>query len=126
MAIIATYGSLRPGHYNYERFFNDNNHEILADNVILPDYALYSLGPYPAIIEDTTSSVLVTLIEVKDIRDVATIDDMERGAGYRSVTLKEFNGFKNVKFYVYNNTDIEQYCVKVHDGNWTNFVKEQK
>jgi gamma-glutamylcyclotransferase (GGCT)/AIG2-like uncharacterized protein YtfP len=82
---IAVYGSLRRSEYNYPHFAGGLNY---VTTLTVPGYRLYSLGPYPAVIEseDDTDTVVVELFEADDYTD-RRIAWMEEGAGYHAGTI---------------------------------------
>lgn len=81
MKTIAVYGSLKKGRYN---------HPILQDSEHVKDIkitgTLYSLGSYPAIVEDGDNEYDAEVYEVSE--DVyRRVRDMEIGAGYKEVDI---------------------------------------
>lgn len=102
---IFVYGSLKKGHYNHRLLENSK----LIQNYELKDYALYSLGFFPAIKKQKGATVKGEIYEV-DNETKYVIDRMELGAGYKIEKLKLNN--KTIEFYVYNDTLFEHDRIK--------------
>jgi gamma-glutamylcyclotransferase (GGCT)/AIG2-like uncharacterized protein YtfP len=124
--IMALYGSLRNGLYNYQRFDLQNRSEFLGMTKV-KGYALYSLGPYPGIYPSESSFVVaeVRRFSGKQQLEVAkSIDYMELFGGYHrdSVDLeienKKIRGF----IYVY---DEKPETGKIEHGDWVHYLREQ-
>lgn len=111
------YGSLRPKHYNYARFFNADNHEIIKDNIKVPGYKMYSLGSYPCVLKGTPEDKIVcTAIKIKDKYTSRHIHMMEITANYNCHTV-EIPELGLCNIYVYADKNIpERYLIK--SGNW--------
>lgn len=119
MSYFLFYGSLRPGMYNYERFFNKNNHEVVLDNVRIKGYKLYDLGAYPAIkSSDLNDSVECTLIRIDDTQTIRIIHAMEIGAGYKAngCKLETDAGIIHANIYEYIDNIPEKLLIK--SGDW--------
>ncbi|MHB8102171.1 MAG: gamma-glutamylcyclotransferase family protein [Methanosarcina sp.] len=124
--IMALYGSLRNGLYNYQRFDLQNRSEFLGMTKV-KGYALYSLGPYPGIYPSESSVVVaeVRRFSGKQQLEVAkSIDYMELFGGYHrdSVDLeienKKIRGF----IYVY---DEKPETEKIEHGDWVHYLREK-
>ena len=101
--LIAVYGSLRPGAYNYDRF-KDNYAEGIepfSSTVYkVPGYKLYDLGSYPGINEGTENDVLSVNILACNDKCHQSIMNMELGAGYSAKEIT-VDGIK-VIIYIYD------------------------
>ena len=116
---IAVYGSLREGHYNFERFKRFYPElTVVENNVKIKGYDLYSLGSYPGIVRGN-GEIEVDILECSK-QCYGQIMYMELGAGY---TAKEL-------FINDHQTIIFEYegpvrpHVKVESGNWNQFTKQ--
>jgi gamma-glutamylcyclotransferase (GGCT)/AIG2-like uncharacterized protein YtfP len=119
--LIAVYGSLRKGHYNYERF--GGSHSFAYKGTFqINGYKLYNLGSYPGIIEaEKGDFITVDLFECPD--DVAKqIDWMETGSGYSAETI-QVDGQKAI-IYIYDRS-ISRFEL-VGSGDWTKYLKEKQ
>ncbi len=122
--IMALYGSLREDLYNSRRFDLPRRSEFLG-TVRIKGYALYSLGPYPAVYPSEGDSVLaeVRKFSGKQQLEIAkSIDYMELFGGYhREYTDLEIGGQKvRATIYVY---DEEPGTEKVENGDWVEYLK---
>jgi gamma-glutamylcyclotransferase (GGCT)/AIG2-like uncharacterized protein YtfP len=102
--LIATYGSLRKGEYNYDYFKHIYGDEIeYQGTTVINGYTLHSLGAYPAINPtDEQSEVTVDVLRVSEVVN-HYIDQMELNAGYYIVKEEVILNDKptDVKIYVY-------------------------
>jgi gamma-glutamylcyclotransferase (GGCT)/AIG2-like uncharacterized protein YtfP len=124
---ILSYGSLRKDQYNFERcqdLFGADSIKYI-DTITLPNFALYSLGPYPAIrpSQETNADIqplVVDILEVSPDCD-SFIDRMELGANYRI----EYVLINNItyKIYVYNNPLSEKQLV--NSGDWIKYQENE-
>ena len=118
--LIAVYGSLRKGHYNYERFGGKKSFAFRGTFQI-NGYKLYNLGSYPGIIEaEKGDLVTVDLLECPD-NIALQIDWMETGSGYSPETIM-VDGKKSI-IYIYDR-DISRFEL-VKSGDWTNYLKQK-
>lgn len=127
--LIAVYGSLRPGDYNYESFkeqFKDEI-EIYQNERVLSNLSLYDLGnhSYPAATFRGGSefSIKVTLLKVSN-RVKHLIDAMETGANYQIDTVFTSEGLR-ATIYLMNRTSLERYPnrILIEDGDWLKYKK---
>lgn len=79
MRKIVTYGTLKRGFYNYNRFNQSFNFEFLSSE-ILKGFSLYDLGYYPAAVQ-SNDEIVVEVFEVSD-ECFNLLDRMEISAGY--------------------------------------------
>ena len=111
---IITYGSLRKGEYNFDRFPGLK----WLGTYQLQGYKLYSLGPYPGIKHtgNNTDLLTVDLIDCGSSKTKETIDNMELGAGYSKKELTLESGTKGT-LYLYDGNINESNLVP--SGDWT-------
>lgn len=119
--LIATYGSLRLGQYNYTYFKQlfDTEYEYVRTTSI-PGFALYSLGAYPAVIPDKEAAPLVVDIFKCSEQVHSYIKHMELGAGYFEEKIN-INGRECI-IYVYADDEINVLYKLVESGNWVKYV----
>ena len=124
--IMALYGSLRDGLHNSQRLNLPNKSDFLGMATI-KGYALYSLGPYPAVYPAQDSSVVaeVRRFSGKQQLEVAkSIDYMELFGGYHreyvdlEIEKKKIRGF----IYVY---DDQPETEKIEHGDWIHHLWEK-
>lgn len=128
--IVAVYGSLREGAYNYNSFKRSYGEEIQKlGTTTVNGYDLYSLGAYPGInvSEDPNKPLVVDLLEVTD-RVYASINRMELGANYSvriiDVALHTGEPMK-ATIYLYNG-NLKGRSTMVEDGNWLNYISAKQ
>lgn len=126
----AFYGSLRVGEYNYERLLKDQPGVDYVKTITLPrGYLLYSLGAYPMVVEDETSTfpLVVDLFEIDAPNISSRIDLMEIGAGYIPTTLivDELAYCLFVGDYKENSNWLKSNSI-VTSGDWTEEIKRRK
>jgi len=111
---IITYGSLRKGEYNFDRFPG----MIYNSTQTITGYKLYSLGSYPGVkpTGDINDVLIVDHLTCPDQETKDSINRMERGAGYAAVTLVLPNG-ESGEFYPYLG-NVEEKNLVPH-GDWT-------
>lgn len=118
--ILAFYGSLRQGMYNFEAFSKSYDMKVLRRNLRIGGYTMYDLGYYPCITEGG-QSIVVDLVEVTQ-ECFEHIDQMERGAGYTPKPIS-IGDYGECYIYVYRrkpNTRL------VHDGDWVKHFNSKK
>lgn len=125
---IAVYGSLRVNQYNYQHFvsvFGEENFKYIKTVLNVPGFLLYSLGAYPAILEDSEKSnpLIVDIMECSP-EVHSTIRLMEIGAGYYEKCL-EIDGMECI-IYVYGDNSISTMNHLVESGNWTHHLATRK
>ena len=123
--VMALYGSLRNGLYNSRRFDLPNKSEFLG-TARVNGYALYSLGPYPAVYPSENSSVTVEVrrfLGRQQLEVAKSIDYMELFGGYhRECVDLEMEKLKIKGFiYVY---DEKPETEKIEHGDWVYHLKE--
>jgi gamma-glutamylcyclotransferase (GGCT)/AIG2-like uncharacterized protein YtfP len=124
--VMALYGSLRNELYNSRRFDLPNRSEFLGKTRI-NGYALYPLGPYPAVYPSENSSVVaeVRRFSGKQQLEIAkSIDYMELFGGYHreyvdlEIEKQKIRGF----IYVY---DEKPEAEKIEHGDWMHYLGEK-
>lgn len=115
--LLAVYGSLRPGKYNYKRFSSLSPRD---SNITLKGYKMFDLGAYPAVIR--TNNILDTIVcdvIAADDMDAKSIDSMEYGAGYHKEEVN-ING-KTCALYVHKDSSYIKNHVRVLSGDWNKY-----
>jgi gamma-glutamylcyclotransferase (GGCT)/AIG2-like uncharacterized protein YtfP len=125
--VMALYGSLRNGLYNNRRFDLQNRSEFLGTTKI-DGYALYSLGPYPAVYPSEKGSVVAEVRRFsgkKQLEVAKSIDYMELFGGYHREYVDLELPEKKLKgiIYVY---DEKPETEVIDHGNWTRYLKEKE
>lgn len=124
--IIALYGSLRNGLYNNRRFDLPNRSEFLGTTRI-SGYALYSLGPYPAVYPSENCSVVteVRKFSGKQQLEVAkSIDYMELFGGYHREYVDLEIGRQKIRGFIYV-YDEKPETEKIEHGDWVHYLREK-
>jgi len=118
---IAAYGTLREGHYNYDRYKDKadqlpNRTFQKVNEGIVEGYQLWDLGPYPYIVKtgDRDDKIIVDVIET-DLNTLQSISMMEIGAGY-NVEEVNVNG-TDCLIYVYPRTVTNSKQIESGDYN---------
>jgi len=106
--LIAVYGSLRKGEYNYSS--RDLNY---IKTVTIPGFDLFSLGAYPGI-RPGEGNLVIDIMEC-DVQTKQGIDRMEIRAGYSAESIN-IDGL-NCTIYVYKH-DVNPDQL-VESGDWT-------
>lgn len=117
--LIAVYGSLRVGEYNFNRLSKFGKLEHVATTSI-QGYDLYSLGPYPAV-KEGNGTIVVDILEADD-NSFRAIDGMEKGAGYVSKVI-DYNG-EDATLYLYTGY-VDQNRL-VESGDWSKYLSTNK
>jgi len=124
--VMALYGSLRNGLYNSRRFDLPNKSEFLGITKIT-GYALYSLGPYPAVYPAENNSVIAEVRRFsgrQQLEIAKSIDYMELFGGYHreyvdlKIEQQEIRGF----IYVY---DEKPETEIIEHGDWIHYLREK-
>lgn len=113
--LVLTYGSLRQGEYNHDRFksVHGKGYEYKR-TMVLDGFDLYSLGPYPGI-KEGKNKLEVDLFECSE-DCYRSIRGMELGAGYSEKTISLPEGESVIYMYEGSVNPNEL----VVDGNWKN------
>lgn len=118
MIKIATYGSLREGEYNFERF-----KEVFGDGIVrtntteIEGYELYSLGGYPAAVKSEGKLTVDTLEVSEAVHE--RIKAMELGAGYVEETI-EINNEPHL-IYLFEQ-EPRMHAGIVSEGDWIQHI----
>ena len=120
--LIATYGSLRKGQYNYDRFKNHFGSEFnYLKTSTISGYKLYDLGSYPGLkVSDNEEDVVV--IDVLEVSQECFdyIEVMEHGAGYITVKVTDDQSKEKYAAYIYENP-----CDNlVESGDWSKYLSK--
>lgn len=105
------YGSLKSNHYNFGRF----DGQKVVKKILLPDYELFNLGPYPA----ACPGKGIITCELQTVSDAAInyIRQMEAGAGYREVQIELEDLNVKASLFVMDKNQLKRYK-KVANGDW--------
>lgn len=122
--IIAVYGSLRPGCYNFDRvagIFGADSIKPLGTHVV-KGFALYKVNDsYPGVKKSEHHQLTVDLVEVTPLA-YEFIRRMELGANYAEETIT-VDGVEAI-IYTYDGT-IQQFNL-IKEGDWVNFAKSHE
>jgi len=124
--IMALYGSLRDGLYNSRRLNLPNRSDFLGITRI-KGYALYSLGPYPAVYSAENGSVVAEVRRFsgkKQLEVAKSIDYMELFGGYHREYVDLEIEQQKVKglIYVY---DEKPETEVIEHGDWIKYLNEK-
>lgn len=125
--VMALYGSLRNGLYNSRRLNLPNRSDFLGMTRI-KGYALYSLGPYPAVYPSKNSSIVaeVRRFSGKQQLEVAkSIDYMELFGGYHREYVDLEIEQQKVKGFIYVYDEKPETKIIEH-GDWTRYLNERE
>ena len=75
---MLTYGTLKSGHYNHDRFSCKTIKKVEK----LEGYRMYSLGSYPMIVKTNDNDDVIYDLEIVESPLEDRIIEMEEGAGY--------------------------------------------
>jgi len=109
MPHIASYGTLRVGHYNFSRF----NLTPVEENVVIKGFDLYDLGSYPCVVKNPEGEITVDILECSE-HTLQGIRRMEVGAGYNYKTIN----IKGIKCEIYYYNNIPNYATKIEHGDY--------
>lgn len=109
MPHIASYGTLRVGHYNFSRF----DLTPVKESVVIKGFDLYDLGSYPCVEENPGEEITVDILECSE-DTLQRIRRMEIGAGYNYKTI-DIEGIE-CEIYYYNK--IPNYATKIEHGDY--------
>ncbi|AKB76489.1 hypothetical protein MSHOH_0006 [Methanosarcina horonobensis HB-1 = JCM 15518] len=125
--VMALYGSLRDGLHNSRRLNLPNKSDFLGMTRI-KGYALYSLGPYPAVYPADDSFVVaeVRRFSGKQQLEVAkSIDYMELFGGYHREYVDLEMEQQKVRGFIYVYDEKPETEVIEH-GDWFRYLKEKE
>ena len=125
---IAAYGSLRLNEYNYNYLKSIFQDQISYSGCLrtLKGYDLYSLGSYPAVLENDSgdaSNLVVDIIKCSnDVYHV--IKQMEENAGYVEKTFSDPE-YGECIIYVYEDPTISVRNPIIESGDWSLYLREK-
>lgn len=103
--LVFFYGTLKRGHYNYERFKSGLCY-LQSDAV--DNYSLVEANPYyPHAVVDVGGVIYGEVFQVMDERTFNSIDNMELGAGYKQELITTVGG-KSCIMYLSTNKAHEK------------------
>lgn len=115
--LVAVYGSLRKGEYNYNSFMRMYPKQLeYIKTETISGFKLFNLGSYPGINKGSESDKLVIDLFRVGERAFQSIDMMEKGAGYSVLTLETSEG--DATLYLYNH-NCEGNREQIMHGDWT-------
>jgi len=110
MKLLATYGTLRKGHYNNYLL---RNSELLGEN-ILPNFTMFRLsGNYPAIVPSINQLITVEVYRITE-KVYKKIEQLELPYNYHAETITTEFGVATI--YVYNT---------IESGDWNKQSKRR-
>ncbi len=119
--LVAVYGTLRVGEYNYERF-KDGVIDIIAENVKIPNYEMFDLGSYPGVRKSMGVEIVVDIINFGN-DTYEQIEKMELGAGYKMTYVDTPVGMDIVMF-TYNRPGSYGLPI-IESGDWKLYNMEK-
>lgn len=105
MKLIAVYGTLRKGGYNYDRFIRYGHNFEYIETTNLNNFDIYDLGYYPcACRSKDNGSIVIDLFRVSD-ETFNSLNQMELGAGYTVHEVDTQHGKATIWIYTRVPTD---------------------
>ena len=114
---IFVYGTLMKGFRNHVALLGS---KCISSDAILEGYALYSVGPYPAIVEEAGEKVRGELYKVSNMK-IKTLDMIEgEGFLYKRTPVKVKAGDKEIdgETYVYLQDVSDLKKIPFEDQPW--------
>jgi gamma-glutamylcyclotransferase (GGCT)/AIG2-like uncharacterized protein YtfP len=129
---VFTYGTLRPGQPNFERYLAHEGAKVVASDVYTwPEFALVDLGGYPGmVVPDEQNKEFVTAV----IGDVFVVDSptlmaLDRLEGvpnhYQRRKVKLANGMEPYA-YILNPARIYPNAPVIRHGDWVRHIADRK
>ncbi len=115
---FAFYGSLRKGHYNYDRLVKNSPGMELVGEQTVQGYKMFDTGiGYPYVVKtgNPTDEVKVELYDIPDESTAYCINRMELGAGYKQEEIK----FDDETYTLYVCDSFGRQSKPVPKGDWT-------
>lgn len=114
---VATYGSLRLGHYNHASFSRDYDIQHIETKTIT-GWKLFSFGAYPGAIQtgNEEDKMVVDVFNV-DEDCKKSMDGMELGAGYNIIDIGE----NEDTVHIYEHKQAREYGSYVESGDWSQY-----
>ena len=101
MTLVAVYGTLKQGHYNYERYLRGVS--PVASALVEIPFRMYANGDYPMLVPDVDGERHRIRIEVFDVDDrkLRELDALEEPYGYwrESIPVEELG--RDVEVYLH-------------------------
>jgi gamma-glutamylcyclotransferase (GGCT)/AIG2-like uncharacterized protein YtfP len=125
--LIAVYGSLRKDLTNYNAYLRDSKYVGTYDTK--PIYTLKSLGYFPGLLKNGTTSIVMEVFRVDD-ETMSSIDRLEgyqlNGGSnhYEKETIK--TPFGDAFIYFYAKPDNIKEAPTVLSGDWKEYLKNKK
>lgn len=99
MTKLFTYGTLKKGHYNHDRFADTLGTEIEAEDKVLGFALVQDNDFYPTAIQKENHEVIGEVWDVTDPVLWKTLERMEIGAGYKMQKVTTEKGHEVTIFY---------------------------
>lgn len=121
---FAFYGTLRKGHYNYNRLVARAPGMEFEGEQIIGGYKMFDLGHYPCVVKtgNEEDKILVELYTIPDKLHATSIHHMEIGAGYDSEEI-QIGDLGTYSIYTQKN-DRGGRLRPIEGGDWTAYNKE--
>ena len=121
---VAFYGSLRKGHYNYDRFKQQYGNEFnYIKTTNISGFNLFDLGSYPGLkaARNNENKVIVDIFELSE-KAFDSVERMEHGAGYSTIKVVDDETGEKVYCYLY-----EYPCNNlVESGDWSKYLSHKQ
>lgn len=119
--LLFVYGSLRQGLGNHH-FLRDENVSYLGNFVTEPEWTMYSLGGFPALVDEGTTAITGELYAVPE----AVYASIERLEGYPTFYQRKSLTTPHGEAEVYYITDLDRYGRDdvVKCGDWWKYLSE--
>lgn len=116
MRLIFVYGSLMRGQPNHHYM---DGATYLGDGITLPEYAMVSMGGFPAVYANGDTAIMGEVYQVPD----KVLDRMDRLEGhpiwYKRTPIKLVNRSK-AEMYIMQSNNRERYS-PIESGNWKEY-----
>lgn len=120
MRKLAVYGTLKEGHYNYDRFKQLYPDIKVLEETTISGYEMYNFGGWYPVVIKGEGDIVVQVLEVPD-EAYTKICAMEKGAGYSYEIIKVNNHICVIFLF---DLAMRGYA-RVLNGNW-DFNQYQK
>lgn len=97
--LLLVYGTLKKGKYNHTRLGMDNQKFLSKQTIKGVSLVQPAHVPYPYCIEDSSGQVVCELYETNDKEFIASLDRIEKGAGYKRIEV-ELDDLRVANIYV--------------------------
>lgn len=123
--LVAVYGSLREGLHNYPCL---NGSELMGQYETEPIYTMISLGGYPGVLKEGSTSIVMEVYKV-DAKTLVRLDNLEgyRGPGKNNFYNREkiSTPFGDAYTYFYNADSPLMRAKAIETGDWVDYVRSK-